>query len=419
MKSRTLLLCFIFSYFLILLTGCIQQTSVQKQPKESPEAMHEESPAETELPTQTPKQSAQQGQSQEYETATPSPMQPAEKVTLEDFDWFSIPSWEIIDASATDLNRKYVSFLKGAVPMGLWISERGPEAKRIIADNLSMKERINANVYEIRLTFIYRNGEFKPPGPEFETTDRFLRSAMADAVLAKKQGLAVHLTAGFMPENGFKSKEDLLDALEKWNDIVAEVSQLAEKYKVEYFNPAGELDHVIRFDSGLSLSESEVVQLTNKYHTEYAATARKFFKGKLVTQLGDVYSEIKNSIFDLNLAGFDMIGMLTGAYLDETSVQEFKNNLREAVSIMEELSKKHNKPWYISEVWIYGNKPVTEEKLQKQAEFFEVLFQTLDDTNADYSGILIMNWNMEEETIFANIKDTPAEQIVAEYFLKH
>ncbi|MCD6478879.1 MAG: hypothetical protein J7L44_03260 [Candidatus Diapherotrites archaeon] len=372
---------------------------------------------EAETP-QASQQSPLKEQLPEYETTAPA-SPPMEKVTLENFDWFSIPSWEIIDASAIDLNRKYVSFLKGAVPMGLWISERGPEAKRIIADNLSMKERINANVYEIRLTFIYRNGAFRQPGPEFETTDRFLRSAMADAVLAKKHGLVVHLTAGFMPEKGFKSKEDLLKASDKWNGIVAEVSQLAEKYKIEYFNPCGEPDHLIRFDSGLSLSESEVVHLSNEYYSKCISAARKFFKGKLVVQLGDVYSEIKNSIFDLNLAGFDMIGMLTGAHIDETGVQEFKNNLREAISIMEELSKKHNKPWYISEVWIYGDKPVTEEKLQKQAEFFKALFQTLDASDANYSGILIMNWNMEEEDIFASIKDTPAERIVAEYFSEH
>ncbi len=337
-------------------------------------------------------------------------------VSLENFDWHEMPSWYLINASAKDLERKNVSFLKGAVAKGLWIGERGYKARQIIEDNFSMKERINVNVYEIRLTFVYRNGQFKPPGPDFETVDNFLRATMSDGVLAKKKGLAVHLSAGFFPEKGFKNKQELVNALNEWNGIVAMVSELAEKYKFEYLNPCGELDHVIRMDSGIQLQERETVQLLNDYYKKYSATARKFFKGKLATQLGDVFVGVKDSVLDLNLSGFDLVGLLIGVQIDKVGKQQFVKSTKEAIGIMQELSKKQNRPWYISEVWIYGIKPANEKKRKEQAEFFKSLFEILESSEVNCSGILIMNWNMEEESIFANIKDSPAEKVISEYF---
>ena len=343
-------------------------------------------------------------------------------VTLDNYDWSKgLPSWDVLNNTAMNLTRLELDFLKGAVSAGLFYS--GPTDsinESQLQENLAMKNRIGANVYEARLSFVYRNGRFQPPGPEGESADVFLRSVMTDGLLAKKAGLAVNLALGFFPENGFQSVEELRKALDAWENVVVDVAVLAEKYKFEYFNPCGELDHVLRVDSGLRLPEETIVEILNEYYPKYFSAARKVFNGKLVTQLGDVFEALKDSILSYDLSDVDMVGMLVGDKISWFDEERFRNDMMKNIEIMRTLCEKNNNTWYVSEVWFYDDKPVTQEKLQKQADCFKTLFSIIKSVNSSVTkgpyGVMIMNWNLREEEIFADIINKPAEKVVAEFF---
>lgn len=337
--------------------------------------------------------------------------------TLDGHGWrWGIPPWEVLNTTAQSLTRANVSLLKGAVGSGLYPGGHGAPMEQ----NLAMRDRIHANVYEVRLTLIYRDGGFYPPGPEGQRVDDLIRAKMAEGILAKRAGLAVHLSLGFMPEGGFQSTRELYTALDGWEEIVENVAPLAEKYRFEYLNPCGELDHLIRTDSKLDLPESTTVEIFNEYHPRYVRTARHAFSGTITTQLGDVYPDVAHSIMLYDLSGVDMIGMLTGSRVCEFDEELFRRRMSEDMKIMRRLCDRYNTSWYISEVWFYDEKPATQERLERQAACFDVLFDVVRSTNITESrgpmGILIMNWNMQEEDIFADIMDRPAEHVVAEFF---
>ena len=351
-----------------------------------------------------------------------TPQQPALE-TLDNYDWDKgLPSWDVLNNTASNFTRiTGIGFMKSAVPTGLFVDDPSmPINESLIEENLAVKDRLHANVYEVRLSFIYKDGGFYPPGPEDVKTNVFLRSIMTDGVLAKKTGLAVHLTAGFFPENGFKNLDELYNALDKWEEIINKTAAFAEQYKFEYFNPFGELDHVIRMDSNLDLPENTIVEIFNTYHPRYAKTVRNWFNGKIVTQLGDVYPALKNSILSYNLSNVDIIGILTGSKLSEFNENLYRIDMMENIGIMRDLCEKYNKSWYISEAWFWDEKPVTQEKLMQQVTCFETLFDLINSTNKTLNrgpfGLFIMNWNLDEEDIFADIIDRPAENVVAKFF---
>ena len=111
--------------------------------------------------------------------------------------------------------------------------------------------------------------------------------------------------------------------------------------------------------------------------------------------------------------------MLTGRAVGDFDERQFETDILEQIRLMKGLSEKNGVEWYISEVWIYGRRPEIEEKERLQAKAFKVLFDTLEKTNASLKGVLIMNWNMKEADIFADIKGREAEHIVKNYFSSH
>ena len=121
-----------------------------------------------------------------------TPQQPALE-TLDNYDWDrGLPSWDVLNNTASNFTRiTGIVFMKSAVPTGLFVDDPSmPINESLIEENLAVKDRLHANVYEVRLSFIYKDGGFYPPGPENVKTNVFLRSIMTDGVLAKKTGLA-------------------------------------------------------------------------------------------------------------------------------------------------------------------------------------------------------------------------------------
>jgi len=343
-------------------------------------------------------------------------------VTLENYDWSEgVPSWEILNRTAENFTRIEIPFLKGAISAGLF--DPGPNQpvnETAIKENLLMKQRLNATVYAARFILLYRDGEFYTLGSETRDIDRYLRAVMTDCIMAKKGGLAVHLDAGFFSELGFQSVDELRKALDNWQMIVRRLAELSEKYKFEFFNPFGELDHFLRVDCRLEISEEDIIKLVNEYHSKYASTVRSVFKGKLVTQLGDAHPFFRESLFSYNLSSVDLVGILVGSKISLFDDERFRNDLLETAGIMRELCQRWNNSWYISEAWFYDDKPVTEEKLKKQSECLEVLFNVIGQLDSSVYrgpvGVLIMDWNLREEDIFADVIGRPAELTIREFF---
>ncbi|RJS87814.1 hypothetical protein CW704_01745 [Candidatus Bathyarchaeota archaeon] len=343
-------------------------------------------------------------------------------VTLEDYDWSKgAPSWEVLNNTAENLTRIEIDFLKGAISAGLF--DPGPFRpvnETAIEENLLMKQRLNATVYAARFMLVYRDGEFYTLGSETRDIDRYLRAVMADCIMAKKAGLAVHLSASFFSESGFKSVDELRKALDDWQTIVGRLAGLSERYKFEFFNPFGELDHFLRVDCRLKMSEEDIIKLVNEYHSKYASTVRSVFKGKLVTQLGDAHPIFRDSLYAYNLSCVDLVGILVGSKISLFDEERFGNDLLETAGIMRELCQRWNNSWYISEVWFYDDKPATEEKLKRQSECFESLFKVIRHLDPSVYrgpvGVLIMNWNLREDKIFADIINRPAESTIKEFF---
>jgi len=343
-------------------------------------------------------------------------------VTLENYDWNKgVPSWEVLNRTAENLTRIEISFLKGAISAGLF--DPGPNQpvnETAIEENLLMRTRLNASVYVARFMLLYRDGDFYTLGLETRDIDRYLRAVMADCIMGKKAGLAVHLEAGFFSGSGFQSVDEIRKALDDWQLIVRRLAELSEKYKFEFFNPFGELDHFLRVDCRLKMPEENIINFVNEYHSKYALTVRSVFKGKLVTQLGDAHPIFRESLFSYNLSCVDLVGVLVGSKISLFEEERFRNDLLETADIMGELCQRWNNSWYISEVWFYDDKPVTEDKLKKQSECFKALFNVIRQLDpAVYRGpvgMLIMNWNLREDEIFANVIGRPAEATIREFF---
>ncbi|MCD6325331.1 hypothetical protein J7L97_03485, partial [Candidatus Bathyarchaeota archaeon] len=260
----------------ILAVSIIVGISLLRVPQAPAEEQREESP-------QPSKTSEEEESNQTGVSVVP--------VTLEDYDWSKgAPSWEVLNNTAENLTRIEIDFLKGAISAGLF--DPGPFRpvnETAIEENLLMKQRLNVTVYAARFMLVYRDGEFYTLGSETRDIDRYLRAVMADCIMAKKAGLAVHLSASFFSESSFKSVDELRKALGDWQTIVRRLAGLSERYKFEFFNPFGELDHFLRVDCRLKMSEEDIIKLVNEYHAKYASTVRSVFKGKLVTQLGDAH----------------------------------------------------------------------------------------------------------------------------------
>ena len=396
------------SFLLILvLAGLVIGMNLLRAPEEVGE---EEKPKES------------QKASEEKATGTIKSNKTEALVTLENYDWNKgVPSWEVLNRTAENLTRIKINFLKGAISAGLF--DPGPNRpvnKSTIKENLSVKQRLNATVYAARFILLYRNGEFYTLGLETRDIDRYLRAVMADCLMAKKAGLAIHLSASFLPKSGFQSIDELRKALDKWQKIVKMLAELSERYKFEFFNPFGELDHFLRVECQLKISEDDVVKLVNEYHSKYASAIKSVFRGKLVTQLGDAHPAFRNSLASYNLSCVDLVGILVGSKISLFKEERFRNDFLETADIMRSLCLKWNNSWYISEVWFYDDKPVTEEKLKKQSECFKVLFNLIQQLNPSVYrgpvGVLIMNWNLREYGIFADIMDRPVESIIKEFF---
>ncbi|HIE18748.1 TPA: hypothetical protein EYP75_03380 [Candidatus Bathyarchaeota archaeon] len=343
-------------------------------------------------------------------------------LTLENYDWSKgVPSWEVLNSTAENLTRIKIDFLKGAISAGLF--DPGPNQplnETTIKENLLMKQRLNATVYAARFMLVYRDGKFYTLGSETRDIDRYLRAVMADCIMAKKAGLVVHLDASFLSGSGFRSVDELRKALDDWQTIVRRLAGLSEEYKFEFFNPFRDLDHFLRVDCGLKMSEEEVIKLVNEYHSKYASTVRSIFKGKLVAQLRDAHPLFRESLFAYNLSSVDLVGILVGSKISLFEETRFRNDLLETAGIMRELCQRWNNSWYISEIWFYDNKPVTEEKLKKQSECLEALFNVIRQLDPSVYrgpvGVLIMNWNLREGEIFADIIGRPAESAIKEFF---
>ncbi len=346
-------------------------------------------------------------------------------VTLDNYDWNKgVPSWEVLNNTAESLTRIHVELLYGAISAGLFdLPPFQPLNETLIEENHSMKSRLNATVYPTRFMLLYRDGGFYTLGSNDPNIDRYLRAVMTDCIMAKKAGLAVHLAASFFSDSGFESVNELRQALDDWDRIVRRLAALSEKYKFEFFNPIGELDHFLRVDSGLNLPEREVIELFNEYSSKYAATTKAFFKGKTVIQLGDAHPAFRESLLSYDLSCMDLVGILTGSKISLFDAGQFQNDLLETAGIMKDLCQEWNNSWYISEIWFYDDKPVTEEKLEQQSRCFEALFDTLRQIDPEVhrgpAGVLIMNWNLHEEQIFADVINRPAESVIQAFFSSH
>jgi len=343
-------------------------------------------------------------------------------VTLENYDWSNgVPSWEVLNRTAENLTRIEIDFLKGAISAGLFdpgLNE--PVNETAIEENLLMKQRLNATVYAARFMLLYKDGEFYTLGSETRDIDRYLRAVMTDCIMAKKMGLAVHLSVSFFSESDFQSIDELRRALDNWQTIVRRLAELSEKYKFEFFNPFGELDHFLRVDCRLKMSEEDIIKLVNEYHSKYASTVRSVFKGKLVTQLGDAHPLFRESLFAYNLSSIDLVGVLVGSKISLFEETRFRNDFMGTAGIMRELCQRWNNSWYISEAWFYDDKPVTEDKLKKQSECLEALFNVIRQLDPSVYrgpvGVLIMDWNLREDQIFADIIGRPVESIIKKFF---
>jgi len=402
----------------MVVAGTVAGVNFIKTPKDPGGEGLEETPPPSEPMLET---SSQTPVSQEEQPDQPSEVM----VTLDNYDWSQgVPSWEVLNETAESLTRIHVELLYGAISAGLF--DPGPYSplnKTLIEENLSMKLRLNATVYPTRFILLYRDGGFYTLGSNDPNIDRYLRAVMIDCIMAKKAGLAVHLAASFIPESGFESVSELRQALDDWDHIVKRLAALAEEYRFEFFNPNGELDHFLRVDSGLKLSEAEVIDLFNEYSSKYAATTKAVFTGETVTQLGDAHPVFRESLLSYNLSCMDLVGILTGAKTSLFDADQFQSDLLETAGIMKDLCQEWDNRWYISEVWFYEDKPVTGEKLEQQSLCFEVLFDTLRQMNPEaYGGpvgVLVMDWNLREEQIFADVINRPAEQVIQEFFSSH
>ncbi len=337
------------------------------------------------------------------------------QVSLYAYAWNDLPTWDLIDSWAANLSRSYPEVLKGVSPRLVW-GERREEARNIIQENLESR-RIGTNVWDINLmSFSYREGRFWPPVPEDDygrAMDEVLRVLAANGVIAKRSGFAVHLALGFLPEHPFTSKAELVDALEQWCEIVETTASIAERYKFEYLAPCSELDHVIRFESDLRLSEDEVRELYNSYSVRYRNIAKKLFSGKIEAKLGDVFPGISETIKAYDFSGADLVGFATGSPVNRDP-ESFREDLTSQIETMREVARVSGLDWYVSEVWIFGQGEADSEGLGRQAQLYQVFCDAIRDTECE--GVNIRFWNLREEGLWSDIMDTPSEDVVATLF---
>jgi len=305
--------------------------------------------------------------------------------------------------------------IKGIAPRLIW-GERDEEARTLLRQDLESR-RIGANTWDLdMMVFRYREGRFWPPVPSGnyeEALDEALRVMAVNGVIAKTNGFAVHVALGFLPERPFSTTEDLVRALDRWGQVVERVAEVAERYRFEYLAPCSELDHVIRWGSGLQLDEEEVRRLYNKYSVLFREAARSRFSGKIEAKLGDVYPEIRNSIFAYNLSGADLIGFGTGSPTNRDA-ESFRRDLSSQIAIVRELADMYGVDWYVSEVWIFCEGRPTAEKLARQAELYWVFCDTI--RSAGCRGASARFWNYQEEGLFSNVMDTPAEETLSKLY---
>lgn len=327
--------------------------------------------------------------------------------SLENWDWTKgPPSWEVIDANAKNLQRSYVTYLKGGVTKG--IQPTAPNVSEVIEENLAMKDRINANTYQVRFYYVYaENKTFQALGPE--GLDYWKRLVMAEGVLAKRAGYAVALHCALSNGGNLENTTDDIDNfLTKGRDAAVELAELAEKYQFEYFC-LHEFDNELHSVTG---NITRVYGLLNDSFPEYAQDIRQVFNGKIFTQ-------IALSTFDftkLNVSSLDFFGVLVQNLGQEVSA--VKSMLNQTVTKAETLSSTSGKGWLISECWFGKTHNGNNSDVEYQGDCFSITFDCLEN-NATIKpiGFLIFSWNFDDpDAFYPAIINTLSETMVKDYF---
>lgn len=337
------------------------------------------------------------------------------------YDWSKqMPGWDKLDQISAGAYRKEpLKQIKGIVTSDLTEELTGNSVDLGLIDRkLVVGERINANTYIVRIMCVFRNDGFYALRPE--SNDASMRLALSDCILAKKAGMHVWLEADFIPGSKFRNVDELTRALEMWQTPLRNISMYAERYAIDYFDPFLALDNILANGRAPKITSNEASTIFNQYHARYAVAARTAFKGKLVSVIDDYGTTIRPEVVSLNRNGADIIGLRIVRRSEDIDLDTFRSQLSHNVEAIADLSASRGLDWAITEAKFFGqesNKAIDQEW---QAQAYQAIFDSLGSTKLVKPplGVIIDSWDVKYDKAFADIRNRPAERVIADEFRK-
>lgn len=294
----------------------------------------------------------------------------------------------------------------------------------LLTTYLDKTKEVGFNTITIYVLHQYDNGVMKVVspvgGPHFSNSADGEHIDMIEE--AKSKGFAVYLGlefgGGHNPTLGVPQQQFLDDtkkAALKWADI-------GERYKVEYFAPATEMDFHINkeYFTNSPQSTERVVEIVNRFHQDLLAELRTIFKGKLVYQHASFTST------DVDGTGYDFVGPDFGP--SGMDLERFRSETRKYLNNASLVARKSNTNWIIPEFGVAfkrpdKNNPQGGESLKNsqgedmgtlQDEYFQIFIEEYMNLKGEPKpkGVGIFSYIHP----ISSIKDRPAEQIIKKFF---
>lgn len=329
------------------------------------------------------------------------------------------PSLQELEKERSNLKRVYPKTIKGL------LDPAGVDFRKITESEIPRVKELGVNTLYVYTDYKYNNGKLRLSttsrgGPTF--ADNAVNDYIWQIIQAKKNGFAVMLSISFGGGENSSFKVSSEQFLNDAKNAALFWAEIAEKYQVEYFVPASELDWQIyrEYYSPDWNQHTKAISSFNKFHTDLLPEIRKRYKGKVAIQKALRTDKIL-------VPGYDLIGLDNNP--NGKSPEQFRLDIKQDFKDTETIAKNSQAGWFLAELWVPylehtgPDKPKVKTKDEKgtfyeenQHKFYQVAIEEYQNYQGEIkpSGFGFTSYLLEQ----SSIKNRPAEKIVKDFFSK-
>lgn len=281
---------------------------------------------------------------------------------------------------------------------------------------------LGVNTINILIQYDYGNDEYTLIHPEgFTYSEKDAENEIINWIIkSKSNGFAVDLTVITGNPTEEIEGDNLELFLEQTKETRLKWARIAEEYGVEYFTPYSEFEgeySLIKRGVRLDITPDEDDLACNEWILSQLPEFREVFSGKLRFQAADIPPE------GFSMEGYDYYGVSMST---NKSLEEWNAVIDEHFSHMSSIAERDNLNWMVTEFWIHHSCLNTDPD-QPGASYCPPHEISETQTNEYYQAILQKYTEFDDPRkqgfIFdayvfpaQNIKGTPSEETVKEYF---